>query len=101
MSKPWVAKAKELLAESLKLPRTEQNELDWKVALSENKKRLAQHLCAFSNYSDGGYLAYGVSNGGVVGALDDVTATSIVAQLTNLGREAVEPKIQIDHGCED
>jgi len=39
----------------------ELNEIDWKVALSDDKKRLAEHLCAFANYPGGGYLVFGIT----------------------------------------
>jgi hypothetical protein len=45
--KPWMQRALQLLAASLEPPRHELNELDWKAALSPDKKRLTEHLAAF------------------------------------------------------
>ena len=47
--KAWMSKAVELLRASLEPPRHELNELDWKAALSPDKKRLTEHLSAFAN----------------------------------------------------
>ncbi len=53
--KPWMAKALELLRASLEPPQHELNELDWKAALSPDKRRLTEHLSAFANLPGGGY----------------------------------------------
>ena len=42
----WLSRAQELLAASLGDPRYELNELDWKQALSSDKRRLTEHLSA-------------------------------------------------------
>ena len=63
--KAWVGKALALLAASLEPPRHELNELDWKAALSPDKKRLTEHLSALANYPGGGYLVFGVDNSGI------------------------------------
>ena len=42
--KAWMTKALELLKASLDPPKHELNELDWKAALSPDKKRLTEHL---------------------------------------------------------
>ena len=47
--KVWMTKALELLKTSLEPPKHELNELDWKAALSPDKKRLTEHLSAFAN----------------------------------------------------
>jgi len=49
-------KAVELLKASLEPPRHELNELDWKAALSTDKKRLTEHLSEFANQSGGGFM---------------------------------------------
>ena len=54
--KTWTTKALELLKASLVPPKHELNELDWKAALSPDKKRLTEHLSAFANQPGGGYL---------------------------------------------
>ena len=42
--KSWMTKAWELLKASLEPPKHELNELDWKAALSPEKKRVTEHL---------------------------------------------------------
>lgn len=58
----WKEKALILLDRSLKPIPQELNEIDWKGGLSNNNERLAEHLCAFSNYNGGGILVFGVNN---------------------------------------
>ncbi len=58
--KTWTIKALELLRASLEPPRHELNEIDWKAALSPDKKRLTEHLSAFANHPGGGFLAFGI-----------------------------------------
>ena len=60
----WVETAILLLDRSLNPVPVELNELDWKSGLSDKNARLAQHISAFANYPDGGYLAYGILNSG-------------------------------------
>ncbi len=45
--KTWVSKALNLLTASLEPPKHKLNELDWKAALSPDKKRLTEYLSAF------------------------------------------------------
>jgi hypothetical protein len=52
-TKHWVTAALHSLNESLSPLPHEVNELDWKAGLSDNKERLAEHLMAFGNHSDG------------------------------------------------
>lgn len=54
--KNWVTKVLNLLTASLEPPKHELNELDWKAALSPDKKRLTEHLSAFANQPGGGNL---------------------------------------------
>lgn len=93
----WVERAKGLLRSSLEPPCHELNEIDWKSAISPNKQRLVEHLCAFANFPGGGWLVYGIASDS---SFSGITATQIedaVNQLTNLGRDAVEPALQLDH----
>ena len=46
-------KAIKLLDKSLKPVPQELNEIDWKGGLSDDKERLTQHICAFSNLAGG------------------------------------------------
>jgi predicted HTH transcriptional regulator len=94
--KPWVVKCLELLENSLEPPQHELSEIDWKVALSDDKKRLAEHLCAFANHPGGGYLVFGISRDAILKGLtvDEIEETS--NRIVNLGRDAVEPPLQLD-----
>jgi len=94
----WVGRALDLLDRSLAPLAIEPNELDWKSGLSPNKDRLVEHLCAFANYPGGGFIVFGIDDatGRTVGVSQEM-ADKIVAQLTNLGREGLEPPIVIDH----
>jgi predicted HTH transcriptional regulator len=95
-----MAKARDLLAASLEPPQHELNELDWKAALSPDKKRLTEHLSAFANLPGGGYLVFGIDGTGKPVGVSQAEIDRITNQLANLGREAVEPRLALDHGVE-
>jgi len=95
--KPWVAKGLDLLSSSLEPPKHEPNEVDWKVALSDDKKRLAEHLCAFANHPGGGILAFGIKSDASVQGLSIDEVEKISSRVASLGRDAVEPPLQLDH----
>ena len=95
--KPWVERARALLEESLRPPRQEPNELDWKSSLSPDKQRLCEHLAAFANHPGGGYLVFGVDADGIPRSLSQQVVGEIVNHLANLGREGVEPPLGLDH----
>lgn len=99
--KNWLNRALALLTGSLESPRHELNELDWKVFLSPDKKRLAEHLSALSNYPGGGFMVYGVDNSGSPVGISDAEVERVVSQLANLGRDAVEPPLALDHAVEN
>jgi predicted HTH transcriptional regulator len=100
--KNWMNRAFGLLKASLETPRQELNELDWKQELSPDKKRLSEHLSAFSNFSGGGFLVYGVNNQGIIPSdISQERVEAIVKQLTNLAREAIEPPVALDCAVED
>ena len=99
--KPWIVKARELLLASLEPPRHELNELDWKVGLSPDKKRLTEHLSALANQPGGGFLAYGIDNQGQPQPLTETEVASVIDRLANLGRQAVEPPLALDHAIDD
>jgi ATP-dependent DNA helicase RecG len=98
MTKPWLPLAIAVLESSLKPLPHELNELDWKQSLSPKKDRLVEHLSAFANYPNGGYLVFGIEDqtGAVVGVEQQQIAT-IVGKLANLGRDALEPPLILDH----
>ncbi|MFG6417300.1 ATP-binding protein [Roseateles sp. DC23W] len=96
-TKLWVSEALQILAESLAPVPHELNELDWKAQLSDQKDRLAEHLMAFANHPNGGYLVFGVNDDGQATGVDQAQVASIVGQLSNLGRDAIEPPLALDH----
>ena len=61
----WQDKAVKLLENSLSPIPQELNRIDWKCALSDKSERLAQHLCAFSNTENGGYIVFGINDADV------------------------------------
>ena len=99
--KTWMTKALELLKASLEPPKHELNELDWKAALSPDKKRLTEHLSAFANQPGGGYLVFGVDSAGTPSGVDEKTVETTLNQLANLGRAGLEPPVALDHTVED
>ncbi|MEW6351851.1 MAG: ATP-binding protein [Thermodesulfobacteriota bacterium] len=98
--KNWLTKARELLEASLRPPRHELNELDWKAALSPNKKRLTEHLSAFSNWPGGGFLVFGIESDGTPAGVDETQVETVINKLAGLGRDALEPPIALDHTVE-
>lgn len=99
MTKHWVSRAIELLQVSLKPIAHEVNELDWKVGLSPQRERLIEHLMAFANYPAGGFMVFGIDN--VDARLIGVTQEQVAAitnTVVNIGRDAVEPALAVDHG---
>lgn len=98
MSKHWVKQAQAWLRSSREPVPHEINELDWKVDLSGNKERLTEHLIAFANHPNGGCLVFGVADAGaeLIG-VNQVQVEEITSRLTNLGRDAVEPPLALDH----
>ena len=75
----------------------EVNELDWKASISDNKERLGEHLAAFGNRRAGGTLAFGIANDGSLTGIDPSDVEDIVGKLANIGRDALEPALVIDH----
>ena len=73
------------------------NEIDWKATLSDNSARLAEHLMAFANYPNGGSLVFGVQNDGAVTGVTAHEISETINMLTNLGRDALEPPLALDH----
>jgi predicted HTH transcriptional regulator len=97
-TKIWVARAIECLRESLEPVPHELNELDWKLGLSAHKDRLTQHLIAFANYPNGGLLAFGIRDtDGTVEGIDKPRIDEVLNMLANLGRDAVQPPVALDH----
>jgi ATP-dependent DNA helicase RecG len=97
----WVGLATLALRESLHPVPAELNELDWKAALSTQRERLIEHLIAMANLRNGGTLAYGIDNNGHAVGVDAARVADVVNQLANLGRDAVEPPLAIEHATVD
>lgn len=97
-NKLWLEHAQRCLENSLRPVPHETNELDWKAALSDDKDRLVEHLIAFANHPNGGWLVFGISNidAHLLG-IGQTDVEAIVSRLTNLGRDAVEPPLVLDH----
>jgi predicted HTH transcriptional regulator len=100
-TKHWVTAALLNLAESLRPLPHEVNELDWKACLSDHKDRLAEHLMAFANHPSGGTLVFGIDNSGRPVGVDAATTAQVINTLANLGRDAIEPPLAIDHAVVD
>lgn len=96
-TKHWVNDALSILAESLSPVPHELNELDWKASLSTHKDRLAEHLMAMANHPNGGVLAFGIDNQGLPTGVNAAQVEQITGTLANLGREAVDPPLTLDH----
>lgn len=98
MTKHWVTRALASLKSSREPVPHEVNELDWKIDLSVNKDRLVEHLIAFANHPNGGYLVFGVADAGatLVG-VDQTQVQEIITKLANLGRDAIDPPLVLDH----
>jgi predicted HTH transcriptional regulator len=93
----WKDKAIKLLAKSLKPVPQELNEIDWKGALSDDKERLAQHICAFSNLNGGGILVYGVNNDASFVALTKDEIELIINRLDNIAQNRMFTPVQLEH----
>ncbi len=98
--KLWLTKAMDFLKASLEPPKHELNELDWKAAVSPDKKRLSEHLSALANLPGGGFLVFGVDNTGTAVGVDETAIENTMNKLANLGREALEPPLALDHTVE-
>lgn len=99
--KYWIAAVLHCLEQSLNPLPHEVNELDWKVSLSDHKDRLAEHLMAFANYPNGGSLVFGVADSGQLVGIDQTAVAQIANTLANIGRDAVEPPLALDHAVVD
>lgn len=96
--KHWVSVAITCLEDSLSPVPHELNEIDWRLSLSENKERLIEHLIAFANYPSGRYLVFGIDDKTAeLESISQENVSVIVNKLANLGRDAIEPPLIIDH----
>lgn len=97
----WLNTAIQLLTRSLFPIPLELNEIDWKSGLSGNSERLAQHISAFANYPNGGYLAFGIGNDGSSKPLSKKEMDDIVQKLGNIARNNLAQPIGIEHAVAD
>lgn len=96
-NKHWITAVLPSLEQSLAPVPHEVNELDWKVNLSDHKDRLAEHMMAFANHPNGGSLVFGIANSGQLVGIDQEAVAQIANTLSNIGRDAVEPPLALDH----
>lgn len=101
MSKHWVAQALNWLTQSLEPVPHELNELDWKASLTGNTERLVEHMIAFANHPNGGFLVFGVRDDAALVGVAQAEVAQIVNTIANLGRDAIEPPLVIDHAVVD
>jgi len=71
--------------------------LDWKSGLSPKTDKLTQHLCAFANQENGGFLVYGVNNNATMFSITKEQADEIVKTLGNIALHNLSQPIQIQH----
>ena len=100
-TKHWIRAATQCLHESLRPVPHEVNELDWMVCLTDHKDGLAEHLMAFANHANGGYLAFGIDNSGAFVGVSQTDIAQVANTLANFGRDAIEPALAIDHAAVD
>ena len=99
--KNWIDIALKYLDKSLGRIPQELNELDWKESLSPNNNKLKQHICAFSNLPGGGFMIFGVDDKTALPiGVSREKANLIVEKLSSLGRDGVDPLVNIDHSIE-
>ena len=79
--KPWIRRARECLQDSLNPVPHELNELDWKLTLSENSERVAQHMAAFANHSKGGFFVFGIESSGTVTGISKEETKNIIHKI--------------------
>lgn len=96
MTKLWVERALKLLEKSLNPPH-ELNELDWKLSLSEDKKKLSEHLSAFGNQTGGGVFAFGINDLGQKIGISEEDTKNVITKIGNLAHDSLEPALKIDH----
>ncbi len=83
----------ELLERSLSPLPQELNELDWKASTCK-AERMTKHLSAFANYSGGGYLVFGIEDGGIVKGLTQQEAELFSSQIANWARDLTTPELR-------
>lgn len=95
--KPWTERAINLLKQTLSSVNIELNDLDWKEKLSPNSERLAEHLSAFSNNTNGGFLVFGVTNDAQILGVTTEETNNIVGKIGSISRNGLSHPISVDH----
>ena len=93
----WIENALQALDRSLNPISQELNEIDWKSGLSNKSERLAQHISAFANHPNGGFLAFGINNDGVPNPLVKGSMDEIISKMGNIARNNLSQPIGIEH----
>ena len=97
MMENWIEEAKQTLRRSLFPVPQELNELDWKSDISNKSERIAQHISAFSNNPNGGFLVYGLNNDGTFCPLSKEKINEIVNKIGNISRNNLTQPVAIEH----
>ena len=93
----WIETAKQLLSRSLKPIPQELNELDWKSDISDKSERLAQHISAFANNPNGGFLVFGINDDGNIINLNKDKIDEIIKKIGNIARNNLAQPVAIEH----
>jgi len=97
----WQDKAIKALEDSLHPVPQELNVIDWKCALSDKSDRLAQHICAFSNTVNGGFLVFGVNDDATFTTLSKDEIEEISNKLGNIAKNNLAWSVQLEHAVVD
>ncbi|MCK4340048.1 MAG: putative DNA binding domain-containing protein, partial [Candidatus Cloacimonetes bacterium] len=95
--KSWGRRCLEFLRESLEPIPNELNELDWKEYLSIKSEKIAQHLSAFSNLDNGGFIVFGFNNEGKYAGIDKIDLKETIKRVGNIARNNLNPSVIIQH----
>ena len=97
----WQEQAIKALEDSLHPVPQELNGIDWKCALSDKSDRLAQHICAFSNTANGGFLVFGVNDDTTFTTLSKNEIEEITNKLGNIAKNNLAWSVQLEHTVVD
>ena len=97
----WQEQAIKALEDSLHPVPQELNGIDWKCALSDKSDRLAQHICAFSNTANGGFLVFGVNDDTTFTTLSKNEIEEITNKLGNIAKNNLAWSVQLEHAVVD
>jgi len=92
------AEIKELIAIKSESARLDYKEsLDWSTASKEDKGKIVKDILAFSNYSGGGRIIFGVRDNDfeLVGLSDDAYNSFDITEVNNFLKQYSDPKIEI------